>query len=565
MSEQDLLDTKLCTTATEVLEETRVLALRKVDSSHPSILSRQIDNGHWCDHNLLDHSKNNYETWADAMETTLAMSHNLIQHIHGAKGPNKMEEPCPAKNWESNDFMVLVYIKSKCEISEKKMLLGFKTAQEAWTFLKDRHECQGMGMSMYLMDKKLKTQFKRPNPSWSTFMEVKSIVKQVWENTPLNFDSFVLFNSIWLLHSSPGYSTICTQIVAELSCNSNLTLEDVMHMLEMDEDYQNMPNAGNHPSDIPPSSDTLAVASKDVNSCTNCKKVGHSVCHCIKKNGGLQGKSIVKAQNIWQAECKGKFYISNPSSHPMPNPNNPFSPPPPLMNPFLAPPPPPHNSMHVLYLQNHPYLIQPDGSCALMSSSCSPVPPSATLSKPALFGNSPSLSLQDSMTEQDIIEYMGTYPCFDLPSDCNLDWSLHSSPNPSLQYTSHNGQPVAIDQFPFILDSGCSIHISSQHSDFSDLQHIKNHIIHGVGSSQITATGVGTICLSLGGGSTLTLDNVLFIPNSTIRLISIACLINSFLCVVTFHHDSVNIVSQSRLFATGSHMPHKFPFCLTHS
>jgi GAG-pre-integrase domain len=75
---------------------------------------------------------------------------------------------------------------------------------------------------------------------------------------------------------------------------------------------------------------------------------------------------------------------------------------------------------------------------------------------------------------------------------------------------------------PFILDSGATIHISPDPSNFFELKSVPPpQTIKGIGGSTIDATGIGKIRLQIGKGLEITLEPVLFVPEASIRLISV--------------------------------------------
>jgi hypothetical protein len=74
---------------------------------------------------------------------------------------------------------------------------------------------------------------------------------------------------------------------------------------------------------------------------------------------------------------------------------------------------------------------------------------------------------------------------------------------------------------PFILDSGATIHISPDASDFFKLKPIPPRTIKGIGGSSINATGIGRIRLCIRKGLELTLEPVLFVPEASVQLISV--------------------------------------------
>src|SRR6202011_1075660 len=74
---------------------------------------------------------------------------------------------------------------------------------------------------------------------------------------------------------------------------------------------------------------------------------------------------------------------------------------------------------------------------------------------------------------------------------------------------------------PFILDSGATIHISPDIMDFFNLKPIPPRTIRGIGGSSINATGIGKICLRISKTIELILDPALFVPEASVRLISV--------------------------------------------
>ena len=98
---------------------------------------------------------------------------------------------------------------------------------------------------------------------------------------------------------------------------------------------------------------------------------------------------------------------------------------------------------------------------------------------------------------------------------------------------------------PFVLDSGASCHISPERSDFKSLSPIMPHPITGFGGSYIYASRVGTIELCTEAGKKITLNHVLFVPNSTVCLISVFSLNNDGPNTCYFDTTSCSILDSS--------------------
>ena len=89
---------------------------------------------------------------------------------------------------------------------------------------------------------------------------------------------------------------------------------------------------------------------------------------------------------------------------------------------------------------------------------------------------------------------------------------------------SSNTQLISLTEKPFYMDSGATIHISPCASDFITLQLIPPQAVKGVGGSSIQAIGIGQIRLQVQNQTKIYLENTLYIPTSSVRLISISAL-----------------------------------------
>jgi hypothetical protein len=68
-------------------------------------------------------------------------------------------------------------------------------------------------------------------------------------------------------------------------------------------------------------------------------------------------------------------------------------------------------------------------------------------------------------------------------------------------------------------DMGATCHIFPERSDFKTLQPIPRYPVKGVGGTCVHAVGIGQIELTIGKGRELHLQNALFIPTATVRLL----------------------------------------------
>ena len=131
--------------------------------------------------------------------------------------------------------------------------------------------------------------------------------------------------------------------------------------------------------------------------------------------------------------------------------------------------------------------------------------------------------LYESMSAADRFEYDALFAedhsalvdWYERRRDVSADAFVASSINANTRTT------LSARAGPFILDSGATIHISPDSSDFFDLKPIPPRTIKGIGGSSISATGIGKIRLRIAKGLKLTLEPALFVPEASVRLISV--------------------------------------------
>ena len=110
----------------------------------------------------------------------------------------------------------------------------------------------------------------------------------------------------------------------------------------------------------------------------------------------------------------------------------------------------------------------------------------------------------------------------------SLDWTTHTKPidiatiSEISPLQQNKRTPLSLDDLPFYINTGATVHISPEHSDFLTLRPIAAQSIKGVGGSSVTAIGLGDIKLHIAHGAHIVLQNVLYIPNAAVRLISVS-------------------------------------------
>jgi len=196
------------------------------------------------------------------------------------------------------------------------------------------------------------------------------------------------------------------------------------------------------------------------------------------------------------------------------------------------------------------------GNLSDYDTNASSFTPSVNLTLASLSASSPATSAADvstltGLSPSTLCAYKA-YVAMNGPSHVSVDWAANST---TLDASSAIAHPVAytttrppisrMGSIPFILDSSANCHISPEHADFKILNPIPPLTVKGFGSSSIQAIGMGTIKVSIASGLHLSLTNVLFVPNSKIRLLSVASLNRSGNYVTHFDSTSCWVTNHS--------------------
>ncbi|KAF7371902.1 Integrase catalytic domain-containing protein [Mycena venus] len=104
----------------------------------------------------------------------------------------------------------------------------------------------------------------------------------------------------------------------------------------------------------------------------------------------------------------------------------------------------------------------------------------------------------------------------------SLDWG---------EFTVNMTATTPPAEYVLFSDTGANVHVSPYREDFATFNPIAPRAVKGFQGSSINATGIGTVI-----NNKFTLDNVLYVPNASIRLMSVSrlCQANSYTC----HFDS---------------------------
>ena len=150
-----------------------------------------------------------------------------------------------------------------------------------------------------------------------------------------------------------------------------------------------------------------------------------------------------------------------------------------------------------------------------------------------------------TMTAADISEYEVSLSLDERPLYASVDWGKDCRTHVAFEATIPTTLPSAtkfsqVDpDHPYLSNSCASIHISNEHADFISLRPLHSpRVVRGLGGSPVNAVGV--IKIKVSKGSYLLLEPALFIPASTVRLVSVALLAKAGF-ITTFDYPRAEI------------------------
>ena len=171
------------------------------------------------------------------------------------------------------------------------------------------------------------------------------------------------------------------------------------------------------------------------------------------------------------------------------------------------------------------YIVNSETNLAILLATNLPTLPDSSLFSTLTTDSIPE-DWFNSMSSSDKFEY---HSLFVNDLFASIDWnkrrrSVSTNAYLALPLNSNTHTNISISSGAFILDSGTSVHISPESTDFFDLKPISPRPIKGVGGSFINTTSIGKIHLHLKKGHTLVLDPAHYVPEASVCLISVVVL-----------------------------------------
>ena len=455
---------------------------------------RTIADSSWPSELILDLSKTNWLEWSRRL-TLLADRLYVSGYLDGTLScPDIALYPAAHHIWNGNDKSLRAFILERITPEEYDIASPFGTANATFDGLRLRHEKLGLHAQINLLRKALDVYYEPGTPMLTTSKELRTLHDRITKMGKIDDDK--LFTVLIINSLGRNYAQLQSSIhgmTDEPNFNSAVALKRIETEASLE---QRRSELATQTSSIALSASLPKARRGDV-VCTNCKRLYHTADFCVRSGGKMAGRTMEEAQTAQRAAA-GKppraitvttAQLAKPTTSGKPTTTaniatvtSPPSTTPTTVTTSTA-------SALTFNIEGVSYVLTP-------SSPAIPSAPSIPHTSNLCVAGQP-LQLTDLNQFE---SFMATVESYDDPS------------------TGGTGGCT------FVLDSGATCHISPTRSDFKNFRDIPPQPITGLGGARVYAVGIGTIELNVDQSRCLTLDNVLFVPTSTVRLISVVAL-----------------------------------------
>jgi transposase InsO family protein len=430
---------------------------------------------------ILDKGKGNWEEW-DRRLRLIVDQRGFGPYLNGTLAcPDAKAHPGSAFSWTLSDAALRAFILEHVAYHEYDIASAHQNSHDAYNALRNSHQNQGPYAQIRLIKEALGSRFNPNTPLTRTFDQISMLHARHIKMGRLKDDQELCS---WILNALRDHYPRLQTSVNDMLANPLTTSADIRARLAQEEQVTN--EKGNTEA----TTDTALAAAHPKPprpTCLNCKKSGHKAEHCIAIGGGMAGKTLDEAREAARnanraTNGKSRRLESNTA-----------------------------NTATTQTLPTNTATIVLNGQTFTLTPS-NAQPPNADNNRALI-----------TMPPYDEDEYIAVIATTD------------ASKQPDYAYAEPSPITRSID-LPFILDSGATCHISPEASDFTTLNPIPRRPVKGLAGAAVYAIGIGDIELRVTGGHTLKLTDALYIPESSVRLVSILALNKSG--NYTTHFDS---------------------------
>ena len=430
---------------------------------------------------ILDNLKHNWEQWDRRLNLVVDQRH-FSRYLNGTlKCPDATAHPTAAENWESNNRALRGFILEHVSNHDYSLASIYDDAHDVYTVLRKNHLLQGPHAQIDIMKELLELRF-LPNINLvSTLDDIDKLHDRYTKMGRMDDDKFKI---ILILNALGTHFQGLQRSITDMLDSPFITSADVKKRIVREQQLLISREKQGHATN-----DNTALAAISNNKptrspCSNCKKTNHRTEFCIAPGGQMAGKTLDEARAANDAARRALGLPVRPRGNRTNDANTTANAPKANTAPSAK-------------------TITINGKC-YMETTAAPTE-----------NNALSAISMASYDEEEYIAVLATTE----PPVASLDWTINHA-----AYTVARSPTTPTTELPFILDTGATCHISPVASDFKVLKSIPRHPVKGLGGSAVYATGMGDIDLRIASGHTLKLTNVLYIPESNVRLISILAL-----------------------------------------
>jgi hypothetical protein len=483
---------------------------------------------------VLDRSKNNWSVWSDRMQNYLLLKHGGGYILGLVTRPDPSVDPVSAGHWDLNNLCIIAALRTRSTSEENDFLRNYTNAYLAWDALKSRHEQVGPIAQILLIQQALAVRYRRSERLSTTSTQLGEIVRRIYAiGIPKEEDFLTIMMLNAMAEDLPHVRNHIADALATSTSTKSYGPSNIRSRLDVEQQLIDTEKSKSGDIVMAATGKGNGAQHRDRVSCGTCGNSSHPTKDCFAKGGAMEGKrDEVLACKRAAREARGSSAGNKTTATPK----------------AAAATGKPGGLRYDT--NGRAYLLDSESHQAIyVASAPEPVDthtPSTEFAGLASDAITPAFIRELSAVDED--EYTALIAAADSLTT-SLDWRAHTRPVDfaGITYKAPNQrQRTIVDPsiVPFFLDSGASVHISNNEADFFSLRPIPPRPVNGVGGSSIQAVGIGTLRLVVARGIHVTLDNVLFIPTATVRLISVSALCSAHRCIASF--DATNCWVQSR-------------------
>ena len=378
------------------------------------------------------------------------MGNCLFDYIEGdTTAPSTTLKPRAHKNWLANDWQAWSIIAGSVDPSERAYIKleggGATTAKAAWTALKAQHENEGPICQVNLLQKALAAKCTKETPLPEMGCQICEDIKQAFTIGTLNEDLLCCITLMNVLEDFPHLHTTVSTGLTNFKEGSYMS-ESILLLLETEQALHDADTLKHGCNNLLIKSTALTTQTKssksnNIPTCGTCKCTGHTSLYCIMPGGGMARKMIAESIAACKKDRENKKDGNSRST-------------------------PGKVSVTMRDSSRKAFIIQ-----------VNPVDVSMPMPTAEFAGITSDNILENETLATPIeqVKYEGWFVFKEEPR-ASIDWNTHTKPSDVAAISEispvnqNNHTPISLDDLPFYVDTGATVHISPEKSDFLTLK-----------------------------------------------------------------------------------------------